>query len=380
MTNPKNSLRKIIDGAIYFESFFHHRPTKREKAGRRVLILRKDGLGDCIIFYPTLKLYREFYKDAEITLIFPKLFQTLAPLLTDVDKVIWFDHRRFGSNFFYRRRFLLDLKQTGYDVAIYPVFSREAIGDLMIKITAAKERIEFGVNIITPPEMISELDRDVYFAEKVTGKKAEITFPTIEIEKLPKEKALELIHKNHLIDKQFIFIFPETGNYKYRIWPLERFAAIIEFIIEQGLTPVICSSIREKPLVVDILNRVNQKVRSKVIDLSGQTNDGKTDFADLAHLLHHSLFYFGSDTGPLHLAVALGVPSIAIVGSGGLRRFFPYGDSRKNRALYDKEHSYTLGGWDDAYLYGDDTHPSIKNISVGSAKKEIEDLLRIIKP
>src|ERR1035437_9375435 len=106
----RNKIRLLIDGIIYAESFFHRRKAPEFINGRqkkRVLIMRKDGLGDCIVFYPTLRAYREYYADAEITLIFPSYFESLSPLLGKdlVDRVIWFSHKKFGSNFFYRRKF-----------------------------------------------------------------------------------------------------------------------------------------------------------------------------------------------------------------------------------------------------------------------------------
>jgi ADP-heptose:LPS heptosyltransferase len=225
----------MIDSLIYIESMFYQKAKSNyndKKKQKRVLIMRKDGLGDCIIFYPTLKMYHEFYTDAEITLIFPTYFKDLSPLLSKdlVDKVVWFDHKAFGSSFSYRRKFLLDLKRGGYDVFIYPVFSRETVGFFMMKMTGAQEKISFDGDIsghgklsekrgtlkytqlIRPPEdMKSEIVRNIFLAETITGKKMPLQFPTFDIEKLPAQKAMELIRKNNLADKKFIVMFPGAG-------------------------------------------------------------------------------------------------------------------------------------------------------------------------
>ena len=81
-------LKKIIDTIIFLESLFLCKETHTQK---RVLILRKDTLGDYILFYPTLSSYRKKYSDAEITgehvhVVFPtidyKLFQEETALQT----------------------------------------------------------------------------------------------------------------------------------------------------------------------------------------------------------------------------------------------------------------------------------------------------------
>ena len=390
----KTILRKFVrfvtDSVIYIESFLYVRKKKSAKSKHRVLIMRKDGLGDCIIFYPTLKAYREYYADADITLIFPTYFKDLAPLLSKdlVDNVIWFDHKAFGSQFSYRRKFLLDLKRGGYDIFIYPVFTRETIGSFMMKMTGAQEKIGFKGDISergarseakgmltytrlieVPQTMVSEIERDAFFAEAITGKKVSISFPTIDIRKLSDEKASQLMNKNNLTNKKYVVMFPGAGV-AFRIWMTENFAAIADYLASKGITVVISGSSKEKELAKDIISK--SVSGSNIIDLSGQT-----DLATLAHILKRSLFYFGSDTGILHLAVAVGTPAIAIVGMGGLDRFFPYGDHATNRAVYDKTRSYITGRWNDAHLLKPgEIHPSIKNITVADTVKEIDFLLQ----
>ena len=70
---------------------------------------------------------------------------------------------------------------------------------------------------------------------------------------------------------------------------------------------------------------------------------------------------------------------VAIVGSGGLWRFFPYGDPKKNKAVYDKTGKYVTGRWIDAdTLKPGEIHPSIENISVEDAKKEVDSVIDYI--
>ncbi|MEI6304724.1 MAG: glycosyltransferase family 9 protein [Candidatus Taylorbacteria bacterium] len=388
----KSIAKIIVNSLINISSLFVSAQIKSVDQKERVLIIRKDGLGDCILFYPTLKAYRDHYKDAEITLIFPKYFNSLMPLLGNnlVDKIIWFDHRSFSCDFKYRCNFMLDLKRTGYDFALYPVYSRETIGDKMIKMTGAKERIGFngdpsvqglkakirGNNIytklISPPANITlELDRDVYFANEVSGTKFEPSFPTINTDMLSSIHADQLLNSNNLRNVKFAIIFPSSGA-TYKIWQPEKWAELIRYLEGRDIVPVMCGG----PKDAGFINTVIQlSIGSKnIINLVNQT-----DLATLAHLLRKSCFYFGSDTGILHLAIAVGTPTVAIVGSGGLSRFFPYGNREKNIAVYNKSWRGQLGTWENARgLKTDGIHPSIGSISIGDAIAGIDKILSVV--
>lgn len=386
----RNIIRAIVDRLIYIESIFHG--NKKYSTKRKVLILRKDGLGDCIIFYPLLSHYREYFKDCELTLVYPKYFEDLAPLLKNMDKVIWFDHKKFSSNLLYRRRFLVGLKTAGYDTAIYPVFSREKIGDFMMKMTRSPDIIGYngdssiqgeenkkrGDGIYTrliqsPSHTDNEFERNIFFAEQIVSKRLEISFPTININDIPKQKTQEIIRTYGLADKKFSIIFPGSGAI-YKIWPSERFAECIDYIADKGMTPLICGGRNEIALAKEIAQK--SKSKNIIINISGNT-----DLATLSHLLNNCEFYFGSDTSILHLAVGLGKPTVAIVGSGSYGRFFPYGNKEKNIAVFDLESTrrYPKGMWEKVYYTSIEPHPSIQAINTEQAKEKIDQVINLIK-
>ena len=390
-------LKNTFDGMVCIESFFHKKNAsfiKNGKKTKRVLIMRKDELGDCTLFYSTLHAYREYYTDAEIVLVFPQHFKSLSPILSKdlVDEVIWFDRPRFESDLSYRRRFMLNLARMNFDIFIYPVFVRETVGHFMMKAIGASETIgvdgeisEHGrkaekrgtlkfTRLIRPPEnMISEIERDAYFAEKITRKPVKIVFPTIDVKKLPSKRVKELMHTYKVEGNKYAVIFPGAGIH-YRIWMAENFAYIIDHIVQKGLMAIVCGGPKETTLAEKII-ALTKAPEGKVINLAG-----KTDLSDMAHILSDAQFYLGSDTGILHLAAAVGCPIIGIVGSGGLKRFFPYGDPTKNRAVYDKKGTYKYGDWSDArplMSQPDTIHPSIRNITVADVEKEVDYMMSI---
>jgi len=66
------------------------------------------------------------------------------------------------------------------------------------------------------------------------------------------------------------------------------------------------------------------------LTLSAETRDlrGQTTLEELAQEITQADIFLGVDTGPAHLALALGKPTVVVLGGGDYGRFFPYGKAR----------------------------------------------------
>lgn len=101
-------------------------------------------------------------------------------------------------------------------------------------------------------------------------------------------------------------------------WPAERFAAIADLLIEQyGATVVIVGAKADIPVAADM----ERSMEKQPVNLAGKTTIG-----ELAGVFTYSDLFLGNDTGPLHLAVAVGVTTVAIFGPTDARVYGPYSD------------------------------------------------------
>ncbi len=85
-------------------------------------------------------------------------------------------------------------------------------------------------------------------------------------------------------------------------WPVERFAALAASLAADGLTPVVVGAAADAPLGALIAARA-----PGTRDLTG-----RTDLPGLARALAGARVAVGNDTGPMHLAASLGVPSVVL--------------------------------------------------------------------
>jgi len=111
----------------------------------------------------------------------------------------------------------------------------------------------------------------------------------------------------------FALLNPGAG-WGAKQWPAERYGHVARRLAEDGVKSLINFGPSEEPLM--------QAVESA----SKGTAKGLTcSLSDLIALTRRALLFIGGDTGPMHLAAALGVPVVAIFGPTNPARNGPFG-------------------------------------------------------
>ena len=116
---------------------------------------------------------------------------------------------------------------------------------------------------------------------------------------------------------RFLLIHPgATGDYK--IWPPERFAELMQRLSGKAALPfLLCGGPRERELVAE----VSEKLPPMQVQVHLETRIGR--FASLAK---RAALVISNDSGPRHVAVAVGAPSLAIFRKFHDREWGVYGE------------------------------------------------------
>ena len=113
-----------------------------------------------------------------------------------------------------------------------------------------------------------------------------------------------------------------SGGREIKQWPPERFAEVaIRLGRERGATIVLTGSTADKPLV-DI-------VRARLGAVPMKDVSGAIDLLTLAAVLEKLDLLVTGDTGPMHLAAAVGTPVVAVFGPSDPARYAPRGDRHR---------------------------------------------------
>ena len=125
-------------------------------------------------------------------------------------------------------------------------------------------------------------------------------------------------------DARVIAIHPGAGA-PVKQWPIAAWAEVAEHLTtDRQIRIVLTGGYSERELTAGI----NARLTHPALDLARQTTLGQ-----LAALYARAELVLGSDSGPLHLAVAVGAPTIHLYGPIPPAKFGPWGDPARNIVL-----------------------------------------------
>jgi heptosyltransferase-3 len=134
-------------------------------------------------------------------------------------------------------------------------------------------------------------------------------------------KATAVLAQYGLAARGFIQVHPGS-RWLFKCWPAERTAALISRIVDDGFSVAITGAPdeRERALVAAILAAIKPAARARTFDLSGQLT-----LAELAALTGQARAFVGVDSAPMHIAAAMGTPTVVLFGPSGELQWGPWG-------------------------------------------------------
>jgi len=113
-----------------------------------------------------------------------------------------------------------------------------------------------------------------------------------------------------------------TANWGGKMWPADRFIELItRLTAPDGILPgarvMLIGADSEREAALSVINAVPPE---RLIDLVG-----KTDLPQTAACLERADFYVGNDSGPMHMAAAVGLPTLGLFGPSPEDRYGPWG-------------------------------------------------------
>jgi ADP-heptose:LPS heptosyltransferase len=122
--------------------------------------------------------------------------------------------------------------------------------------------------------------------------------------------AIEYFSKHGLMNERTIAVFPGALHY-HKIY--EEYETVLEHFSD--FCVVLMGGRREAAQA----NSIRQRFKGRVFDLIG-----KTTLCQLGSCLRRCRVLLGSDSAGAHIACAVGIPNVVIIGGGHFGRFFPY--------------------------------------------------------
>jgi len=292
-----------------------------------ILVRTPNWLGDAILSTPAIHALREAFPKAELMAIAHRRVEEIFNKNPDLDYVFVYDPEAEHRGFFQFLRFLSTLREKRVDSSI--IFPLSFSSAWMVYLAGARERIGYSTEgrgflltkrIPLPPNFKRKHLLDSYL-EIILSLGIETRerrlFPPLSFEDEKKAKTL-LESEGIKEDKTLIGINPGAKFGPAKRWFKERFILLGKEILHHfsGLIVVFGSS-EERVLSEEIARSIGEKAISLA---------GKTSLGTLAAIVKRCCLFISNDTGPMHLASAVGTPVIAIFGSTSSQWTGPIGE------------------------------------------------------
>ena len=323
---------------------------------RRFLIVRLGSLGDIIHTFPASAALRDSFPHARIDWLVEFRWRQILECNSDLNDVITIDRSRMASvvnavNFLRGAHYTCALDfQSLYKSALLAraAGAREVLG---FDWSYARERLATLLySRRVHPSGAHKVEHNLALAEAAGANPAPPRFT------LPESAGDDRWVTSRIAEHSLaeFYVISPGGGWRSKCWPARRYGALHRELAERfGWRGVISFGPGEETLVNEIIEEAGNPAPIAIA----------MDLAQLTAMLRRAKFFVGADTGPLHLAAALGTPVVGLFGPTDPARNGPY----SNRAVVV---SKALDG-EMTYQRGTDYSPAMLRI-------EVEDVIAAI--
>ncbi len=307
-----------------------------------ILIVKLSAIGDVVHTLPSLSAVRKLYPQAHISWAIEESASDIIRNHPCLDRVIisyrkrWIHNllegRETGKTLGEIRTFLKTLRDRPYDLVIdfHGLFKSALIvflarGKRKLGYDSMQEMSGLFLTEKIPEDMGKHaVDRYLDFARYLGAPEQEPEF-IIPVEEENRKRIETLLSAANIAAGQRFAAVNPVALWETKMWPDEKFAALGDMIIrELGIPIVFTGAQSDGPI-----RHIRSLMKSPSVDLAGRTS-----LRDLAYLYSLSSLVITTDSGPMHIAAAMGTPVVALFGPTSPARTGPYGEGhaviRKN--------------------------------------------------
>jgi ADP-heptose:LPS heptosyltransferase len=292
---------------------------------KNILVIRNDRFGEFLLNIPAIRALKERFPDSKIILAVDPYVKELAGCVSYADEIVaWRNGKHRLSEII---RFAAALRKKDIDIAVVMNPSKDS--NIAVRLAGIPERVGYAHKwdfLLT-----KKIDDRKHLEEK---HEVEYNLDLVKtVDAGTKNKALTLEIKDRPGVKfstgsvGYVAIHPWTSD-PVKQWPVERFReTAIRLVKEFDLDVAIVGGKEE----------AGRSANFNYLDKRITNMTGKTSLPELAAALKKARLLISGDSGPVHLAVSVGTPVIALfrndIRGKGPKRWGPWG---ANNIIIDK--------------------------------------------
>jgi heptosyltransferase-3 len=294
----------------------------------RILLIQLKHLGDILVTTPVIAALKDAWPQAEVSALVPRGMEAMLtehPGLTEVltmdrgDRSPW-SFLKFAGGL-RRRGFDLVLEFSGGDRgALYTWLTRARtrIGFEHPRRPAWHRRLAFTLLAAQPPLRQHTIEKNLSLV-RALGVEPRHYGLEFFWNQQTEEQVQKLLHRQGLTQKNFILIHP-PARWLFKCWTAEGYAQVIDALQNDYKLPVVLTA-APAPQEMQFMAEIEHRLHSHPVNLAGTL-----DLKALGAMIAHARLFIGVDSAPMHLAAAVGTPTVVLFGPSGPYNWRPWGE------------------------------------------------------
>ena len=348
---------------------------------KNILVINTMHIGDLMLVTPALRTLRANYPQAHIALLTDRILADLVRCNENIDECILIDKHGRDKGILALIRFIRQIRKRHFDLVIN--YHRNERASAIASFSGGKKIVGYAQPFFhrffdhwMPNLAMADTPKDKVMHQtlchlKVLQEAAGCTkFDDRGLEMwLPPEeekKASDLWQKEFAEDDRVI-AFNIGASWMTKRWIDAYFAECADHFIQEGYHIAFLGGPTDVAIVKACIEKMKEKDSPKV-----HVFTGKVSLTVLAGLLRRCCLFLTTDSGPMHVGVAMNVPIVTMFGASPVPTFYPY--DGKDIVIKTPESCHPCG-IHDCPKKGEDYMACMKHIPVDVVMKYSEELL-----
>jgi len=297
----------------------------RARNFKRILLIKLSAVGDVIHTLPVLAKLRARFPSARIDWLITPACADLVHWHPAVSNILHYPRREFGRSWagsFKMAKVLRQVRRNNYDLVVdvhgqfrTAVFVWASGAPVRIGFARTREgaRLSYTHHIPVPSMDFHAADRNLWLSNLLGFNRDRPDF-TIHFPPQAKAEAAAVLLRSGFAERPFAILFPGT-QWETKHWSTQGFVDVCRHLAARGLGILLAGAGRDRPR-----NAAVAAAFPAAIDICD-----KTALAVTGAIMRRAAICITNDSGPMHMAVSLGLPLVSAFGPTSPVRTGPYG-------------------------------------------------------
>ncbi len=315
-------LRCILFNMCFVFTFTMRRKTFSETTIKKIMVIGLTRIGDNIASIPTFKAIKEHYRGAELVVLTNNYNKDMLEDVGLIDRIVILKRNSLLAKI----KLIKRLRAESFDLSVDLTCDYTFIPTLWTYLSKAKYRV--GYNIYGRGFLFNKAVKhskghmhvidEILNIVRSIGLDTQNKQPRISVSPKAGEIVRQFLAQRDVGGNDLLVGIQPGGHYPTQCWLKDRFAAVADKITEKYKARVVLiGSVKEAGLI----NQLKNNMINEPIFFLNQP------LKNLIALIQRCQLLIGNNSGPIHIATAVGTPTVSTMGPTIPGRWLPYGEN-----------------------------------------------------